>query len=61
MVLSDNGATAEGGPLGTRSPVPAENGMPDGTGRQARRPRRVGRPGHLALLRSGLGDGGKYA
>jgi arylsulfatase len=30
MVLSDNGATAEGGPLGTRSPVPAENGMPDG-------------------------------
>jgi hypothetical protein len=29
MVLSDNGATAEGGPLGTRSPVPAENGMPD--------------------------------
>jgi arylsulfatase A-like enzyme len=31
MVLSDNGATAEGGPLGTRSPVPAENGMPDGT------------------------------
>jgi len=31
MVMSDNGATAEGGPLGTRSPVPAENGMPDGT------------------------------
>jgi arylsulfatase A-like enzyme len=31
MVLSDNGATAEGGALGTRSPVPAENGMPDGT------------------------------
>jgi arylsulfatase A-like enzyme len=31
MVLSDNGATGEGGPLGTRSPVPAENGMPDGT------------------------------
>ncbi len=29
MVLSDNGATGEGGPLGTRSPVPAENGMPD--------------------------------
>ncbi len=32
MVLSDNGATGEGGPLGTRSPVPAENGMPDSTG-----------------------------
>lgn len=29
MVLSDNGATAEGGPLGTRSPVPAENAMPE--------------------------------
>ena len=31
MVLSDNGATGEGGPLGTRSPIPAENGMPDST------------------------------
>jgi len=28
-LLSDNGATAEGGPLGTRSPVPEENGQPD--------------------------------
>ncbi len=31
MVLSDNGATGEGGPLGTRSPVPGENGAPDTT------------------------------
>ncbi len=31
MLLSDNGATGEGGPLGTRSPVPGENGAPDTT------------------------------
>ena len=31
MLLSDNGASGEGGPLGTRSPVPGENGMPDTT------------------------------
>jgi len=31
ILLSDNGATGEGGPLGTRSPVPGENGLPDDT------------------------------
>ena len=57
FVVSDNGASGEGGPNGSVNENKMFNNIPDDLARQPGHARRTGRPGHLQPLPDRLGDG----
>ena len=61
MVMSDNGASQEGGPLGFVNAMGPFNMVKESTRRQDRPHRRHRRPRHAFELPARLGDGGEHA
>ena len=61
IVVSDNGASGEGGPNGSVNEMKFANGIPDDIERQPRDARRAGRPEDLQPLPERLGDGVQHA
>ena len=61
MLVSDNGASAEGGPTGTTNELQFFNNAPEPLAGQRQRDRRARRPDDVQPLPVGMDMGGKHA